>query len=304
MPPVEVGKVGQEKSQNAFLGRDKLPKNTKIAPIMELGKNRFRSQNKVREAMFLRIPVTMPDRTIREFEFLVDTGAEVNLLNKNLIAEENWVKAGKKLRLVSATDTPLQGGDRYCRLQMEFLSVPVGAEETGHTVVGLEGEFYEGDIFGVEGILAHKWLVDNNLAVFPHRGCLMLEGEVPQWLFGGELEMPIEDWEGLPRSRNILHGKGRREEKSVDDLSDQDFYKVLKELKWSVPPVMTPEQALGDMPQEKRIRRVRILEEIQGWGMKPTNDKGEPVLSFDELLEVAGYMAEEEEDQERKQGWG
>ena len=67
----------------------------------------------------------------------------------------------------------------------------------------ISASFYEADIV-CYGILSYSWLETNQIAIFPHRNCLMLEGrEFSYWRFGGELEEAIRGWDTLeiPRPR-------------------------------------------------------------------------------------------------------
>ena len=224
---------------------------------------------RIKCAMFMTIPVHAANGKIKELEFLVDTGAEVNIIQKGLLAAENWKMASSKLNLYTASGTRFDGGDKISNLKLEFLSIPVGAEEGQHYSQVIEGEFYEGELSDVDGILSHSWLFENKLAVFPHRGCLLKEGENSHWLFGVDISETLEEWEGVSNfdREKFVNSKGKVQR--VDEITDQELDNILTRFNWRTPPILTPEQQWQHLPTSKYIRRVAIFKDIKNWGIKP-----------------------------------
>ena len=96
---------------------------------------------------------------------LVDTGAEANLIRRNVLSESHMFLAAEPLNFVTANGNPLEGGKRCANLQLTFQQ-KVEGQFLSPTKI-FSGQFYEADI-GVDAIISHPWMAENHIGVFPH----------------------------------------------------------------------------------------------------------------------------------------
>ena len=108
---------------------------------------------------------------VQYLEMLVDTGAEANLLSKNLFAGGSWRKSPNPLNLLTVAGEKLGGGDQEIRLDLTF------GLEGGDGTWSSHGVFYSANIH-VDGILSFPWLRERGLLVCSQTGCLALEAEL------------------------------------------------------------------------------------------------------------------------------
>ena len=135
-------------------------------------------------ALFLR--VSAPNGAARTLWVLVDTGAQINLVKRDLF-EMTTVR--RKLRFASADGSAIQGGDSVQTLSLAL--VPPGSKgtecasvadcrrtRTGSASPPPAGTFNLADNFWAAGIradiiLSYPSLLRHLLGVIPHRGCLV-----------------------------------------------------------------------------------------------------------------------------------
>ena len=186
-----------------------------------------------RKCMLMTIPIQLPNKSIYELEFLVDTGSDVNLIRKGLLPSECWERPENVVTLFTANDRVMAGGDKICKAQMEFWAIPVGKEEKGGKTLKMMGEFYEGDI-QVDGIICYEWLFDNDVNLFPRRGCLMIERNDPHWLYGAEIENNDDDMEEKIELEKLVQKPGPRI-RTIDMIDMAELENILTAHMW-VPP--------------------------------------------------------------------
>ena len=104
---------------------------------------------------------------------LVDTGAEANLLSKNLFPDGSWKVARRPLNLLTVAGERLEGGDKEINLDLTF-----GIEGDSEGTWVSHGLFHSADIH-VDAILSFPWLRERGLTVCAQSGCLALETETP-----------------------------------------------------------------------------------------------------------------------------
>ena len=111
---------------------------------------------------------------------LVDTGAEVNLVKRTILDENAFEAAKKEVRLVTVSGGDLPGGTVVAKL--EFML----GTQSGSKRFQCAGLFYGADI-GWDAIIGFDFLVENRLAIWPEKRCLM-RNEANEWLTLAEKE--------------------------------------------------------------------------------------------------------------------
>ena len=102
--------------------------------------------------MLLR--VTMPSGKQRIIKALVDTGAQVNLIQKGLLDEEEFSAAETPLNLIAANGQVLEGGKKVVKLEIKMHQK--SEEELLPPEVQFDGQFFEAAI-GINAILSYPW---------------------------------------------------------------------------------------------------------------------------------------------------
>ena len=111
---------------------------------------------------------------------LVDTGAEVNLVKGTILDESAFEAAKREVRLVTVSGGDLPGGTVVAKL--EFML----GTQSGSKRFQCAGLFYGADI-GWDAIIGFDFLVENRLAIWPEKRCLM-RNEANEWLTLAEKE--------------------------------------------------------------------------------------------------------------------
>ena len=97
---------------------------------------------------------------------LVDTGAQCNLIRRGFLPSRLMSRAKEPLVLLTADHSRMAGGDEEVSLDIVFdTDVPDPSTCT------LRGTFLDANI-NVDLILSYPWLEENEIAVYPHLGCL------------------------------------------------------------------------------------------------------------------------------------
>ena len=129
--------------------------------------------------LILDMDVELPNGNLIPLKILVDTGAQVNLIRRDLVSRQHWRGAENPVKLVTANNTILDGGDEVVQLGLYFNVVEDGFVQP--RPIFFEGEFYGAEI-EVDAILSYPWLRQNSVGVFPHRDALARD-----WPFFGLL---------------------------------------------------------------------------------------------------------------------
>ena len=119
--------------------------------------------------LLLDMDVELPDGSLLPLKFLVDTGAQVNLVKRGLVSGQDWKIAQNPVRLITANNSVLRGGDKVVELGLNFNVVEDGFVQP--QPISLKGDFYGAEI-ELDAILSYPWLRENSVGVFPHRDAL------------------------------------------------------------------------------------------------------------------------------------
>ncbi len=104
-------------------------------------------------------------------EALIDTGAEINLINPNVAHKAVFKGSMKPVRLGSANSHQLQGGENETRMVIEIKATEM---DTGRMVqVQLPCMAYDGEIT-CDLILSYGWIAEHQINVNPRRNGLNL----------------------------------------------------------------------------------------------------------------------------------
>ena len=108
----------------------------------------------------------------QNFDVLVDTGAEANIVKLGKLPRHLVYAAPKALKFVTASGQRLRGGDTCIDLNLEFMQEVDG--KILPEVLRIRTTFFEADI-RVDAILSYPWMAQNQLGVFPHLQAMALE---------------------------------------------------------------------------------------------------------------------------------
>ena len=131
----------------------------------------------------LRVPVSFEPvgGEHREWQALIDTGAEVSLIKKGILPEGMYQPATRPVRLVAANNQRLCGGTQVVRVQLHFLAVDTDSKEKRefYVLTTLYVAEMEEDI-----ILSYHWLAEVGCSVYPRAHGLKV------WVKGTQLWIP------------------------------------------------------------------------------------------------------------------
>ena len=150
---------GQKKNKNP-----RLPKDTKLK---------------------VRVQVEWVDGSSKELSVLVDTGAEVNLINPKLMNPDLLVPSTHPVRLGVANSLLLKGGGKEVTMTLTFQGKEM---DTGKNMkLCLPVTAYDGEMV-CDLILSYGWLAQNDVLINPRRhgllfqdtsSCIWVPGLVP-----------------------------------------------------------------------------------------------------------------------------
>jgi hypothetical protein len=66
--------------------------------------------------LLLDMDVELPNSKLKNMKILVDTGAQINLVKRGLIPPSLWQRARNPVRLITANNSVLGGGDYVVNL--------------------------------------------------------------------------------------------------------------------------------------------------------------------------------------------
>ena len=81
----------------------------------------------------------------------------------------DWKPAPNPVRLITANNTVLKGGDKFVELGLNFSVVEDGFLQP--QPISFKGDFYGAEI-ELDAILSYPWLRENSVGVFLHRDAL------------------------------------------------------------------------------------------------------------------------------------
>ena len=131
--------------------------------------------------LLMRLFVRLPTGEGRVLNALIDTGAQVNLIRTGLLEPRLLQRAKSPVRLVTANNQVLQGGDKTVSLEVTFRQKYAG--EFLPNLLACDAEFYQACI-DVDAILSFPWLSQYRIGIFPHRKALAIEDPYFAFLYG------------------------------------------------------------------------------------------------------------------------
>jgi hypothetical protein len=130
----------------------------------------------------ITVKVAVGDNFERELVALIDTGAQVDLIRRDLVPEELTRPATARIRLVMANAQPLKGGKREVEADLVF----AGHDEDTRKPVEVKAPtvLYLADI-NDDIILSYSWLGSRQFAVYPRQhGLKGRQGNTRVWVPG------------------------------------------------------------------------------------------------------------------------
>ena len=149
-----------------------------------LGVNKHKSPRGIPKCSKLKIKVevTFQDGSSKQLLALVDTGAEVNLVNPSLLSSNLFYPSPKPLRLGAANSLLLKGGSRMASMVLTFH----GCNPDTKRPLDLSIPFtaYDAEV-SCDLILSYGWLAENNIVPNPRRhGLYFVDYPGPAWVSG------------------------------------------------------------------------------------------------------------------------
>ena len=158
--------------------------------------------------LIMAIVVSLQNNEKRVFKILIDTGAQINLIRKDMVPEWMFTDAPEKINLRTVSGQRLAGGERQVDLMLGFRQVLQG--ETMPDLRWEPATFYEADI-RVDAILSHPWMVETKIGVFPHlRAMAVSEPEITLLMGLPKKRRTTKRVDGVQNWGNYLNG-GRRQ---------------------------------------------------------------------------------------------
>ena len=136
----------------------------------------------------LTLDVYFDEHTHQGIRFLVDTGADINLLRKGLVDPKFLTPAKYPLEITTVSRSPMEGGSLETYAWVYLSGTDQDTREI--KVLKCPAQFYEADI-GVEGILCYEWLATFDLTLRPHKNCM-------QWV-----DSATKSWVIMPGIRQV-----------------------------------------------------------------------------------------------------
>ena len=126
---------------------------------------------------------------------LVDTGAQICLVRRKSFVSSLFQPTSNPVRLVSADGSPMQGGDKVVKGELDFLAVPRTPKQppgVRGAIVTLPFQGYGADI-AYDIILSYQWLRGMGMWVVPPYSCLFREtGSVGDEFILGRVDIATE----------------------------------------------------------------------------------------------------------------
>ena len=123
--------------------------------------------------------------TIYIVRALIDTGAEVNVIRKGIIPEQDLVLLERPWRLTAANQQTILGGDKEARVVLCLAGVEVDTKK--QCGLKIPTTFLVADLGKVDAILSYQWLSDAQLIINPSRHGIFLtdhKGRGMIWVAG------------------------------------------------------------------------------------------------------------------------
>ena len=102
--------------------------------------------------------------TARTLRFLIDTGADINLIRTGLTEPRHLTMVKNPLQITTANRAIMPGGEKQVNCTILMKGVDINTKE--EQAYRLPIKFYEADI-GVEGILCYNWQATYDMVIRP-----------------------------------------------------------------------------------------------------------------------------------------
>ena len=202
---------------------------------------------------------------------LIDTGAQVNLIQKDLIPKHLWDHRVKQVSFRTANKQIMKGGDKAVKAELQLRGRPAGTK--GYCQVTLPVLLYGADI-EADIILSYPWLRENGMVVAPGQHAMVsVEGLRTLWFDG--LQGPQRHW----RFRGEQFPKNRNESSLGEETKDVDLVWLTEE-ECEIPDFM-----------------ISQVKELQFYDFQFEDDQGKSVkLCVNELKCVSTHWFEPQEN--------
>ena len=159
--------------------------------------------------MQLTVPLTLSLRNgaVVKVKALIDTGAQANLINEDLIPKGCLTWARDQLHLVAANGLKIPGGNYEVHTKTQLQKLTQQGAFMG--LQDFEASFH-GAQLSLDAILSYPWLAKNGLVVGPQKNSLMLPH--PEQLF----LKPIEEGTWATVTRHV--GLGRQASGTMSEM--------------------------------------------------------------------------------------
>ena len=139
----------------------KIPKNTKL---------------------LVKAKIQWDDGETKELKLLIDTEAEVNLINPKWVEENKFKRAQHPVKLGVANSHLLQGGSRETEFSVILRGIDIDSKRP--IDISIPTQAYDGDVV-CDLILSYSWLAENDVLVNARRhGLLFQEPGRMLWISG------------------------------------------------------------------------------------------------------------------------
>ena len=125
----------------------------------------------------LTFSVTLPDGSTRVLLVLVNSRAQVNLVNPGIRDQSHLCTSSQPIRLRVANRSPMIGGTEEANLSLQFWQNYAPQVDSSAMPAEISHVFYEADIWGYNLICGCPFMVNNSMGSLPHRQCLVMESE-------------------------------------------------------------------------------------------------------------------------------
>ena len=141
--------------------------------------------------LILEVDLKFGSEEVKNVRFLVDTGAEINLIRRGIAPAHLISRAEKPLRIATANQGIMSGGDTMVNCIVVLQGKEIDTKMTSSYEVPVV--LYEADL-GVEGILSYEWLATFDFVIRPHRNCMQKIDELTNsWIaFPGVRKTAVE----------------------------------------------------------------------------------------------------------------
>lgn len=133
------------------------------------------SDPKNERRLVIQCEAELPDGRSVEFQALVDTGAEINVIRPDLIPVEFTNPLERPWNLTAANQQPIQGGSREARVILYIKGTDV---DTGKAQgLKIPTTFLLAEVGHLQAIVSYEWLANHNFLVNGKRHGICYQGE-------------------------------------------------------------------------------------------------------------------------------